>query len=393
MIEHLNVVFVGSFPYPHGMAGTKRIQHAIDFFREQGVYTSVLVLRQSSLNNPLSGIYNGTPYETAVGDVNGRTLLMALPKLYFKAMSFFRRNRLSEGKNIIYNYGPLALENWLPLYYAKYLGYKIVFDIVEDYDVAHITAHSFLQRMSIGFVNRISNKMKHLASGIIVISSHLEKKYHELMQGKVPVHYRPISVKMDCFPDRPTSAKETVSLFYAGSFGKKDGLIFLLEAFERLAAKNANLRLILTGRGDSESTKTFLSRLEVSPFKDKIEYKGYLDDDSYYAVLSSADILCMTRIDMPYAHAGFPFKLGEYLASGKPVIASRVSDVDNFIVDRQSAMLVKPGHSQDIVEAAEYLIENRDVAAIIGLRGREVARSNFEYRNQGQKFLSYLRKI
>ena len=31
--------------------------------------------------------------------------------------------------------------------------------------------------------------------------------------------------------------------------------------------------------------KKFFARVEASPFKDRIEYKGYLDDDDYYDVL------------------------------------------------------------------------------------------------------------
>ena len=56
----------------------------------------------------------------------------------------------------------------------------------------------------------------------------------------------------------------------------------------------------------------------------------------------------MTRTDSAYANAGFPFKLGEFLASGKPVIASNVSDVGKFFTDRHDTMLVKPGECKEI---------------------------------------------
>ena len=34
MIRKLNLVFMGGFTYPRGMAGTKRIQHAINALKE-----------------------------------------------------------------------------------------------------------------------------------------------------------------------------------------------------------------------------------------------------------------------------------------------------------------------------------------------------------------------
>ena len=43
---------------------------------------------------------------------------------------------------------------------------------------------------------------------------------------------------------------------------------------------------------------------------------GFLLEDEYYKILPHSDVLLMTRINSKYANAGFPFKLGEYLASG-----------------------------------------------------------------------------
>jgi glycosyltransferase involved in cell wall biosynthesis len=199
---------------------------------------------------------------------------------------------------------------------------------------------------------------------------------------------------MDCFHIEPSRMNSTVSLFYAGSFGgKKEGLSILLDAFDRLAESRKNIRLVLTGKGDSEAMKMFFSRLETSPYKGRVEYMGYLDDNEYYSALNSADIPCMTRADYEYNNAGFPFKLGEFLATGKPVIASRVSDIDRFLVDRQNAMLVRPGDSYEIFKAAEYLIDNPESAEAIGARGREAAESFFDHRQQGKALLAFLESV
>jgi len=241
--------------------------------------------------------------------------------------------------------------------------------------------------------SRLSSRIKDLSAGIIVISSNLEKKCRMLTQGKVPVHYMPISVDMDRFPEKPSRMNPTVSLLYAGSFGKKDGLPVLLDAFDRLARRYKNVHLFLTGRGDGDAMKECFARMEISPYKDRIEFKGYLDEKDYYALLNSADIPCMTRVNLAYAHAGFPFKLGEFLATGKPVIASRVSDVDRFLIHGHNAMLVKAGSSAEVCEAAEFLIDNPESAEAIGVRGREVAKSFFDCKQQGKGLLAFLENV
>jgi glycosyltransferase involved in cell wall biosynthesis len=101
----------------------------------------------------------------------------------------------------------------------------------------------------------------------------------------------------------------------------------------------------------------------------------------------------MPRIDIGYAQAGFPFKLGEYLATGKPVIASSVSDIPELLKNRQDVMLVPPGNSCAIVDAVEFLIVHPEQAFDIGASGRLSARKLFDYREQGAQLNAFLRSI
>jgi glycosyltransferase involved in cell wall biosynthesis len=392
--KKINLVMTGGFTYPHGMAATKRVQHAIDSLKNYpGIAIRVILQRQSSEHNTLSGIHEGTPYETVMGDLLRSKMLVALPTLYYKTIAALKRAFRPDHKNVIYFYGPLFIESVMPLSYAQRLGYKIVFDVIEDYNLTNNISRSFYGYLKNNLAGRLSSRIKPLSAGIIVISSHLEKKYRTFTQGKLPVHYMPVSVDMDRFPLNLGGMKPIVSLLYAGSFGMKDGLPVLLDAFDRLAGRYANVRLVLTGRGDSEAMKEFHARVELSPHKDRIEYKGYLDENDYYSLLNEADIPCMTRIDHAYAHAGFPFKLGEFLATGKPVIASRVSDVERFLVHGQNAMLVQAGSSEEVCEAAEFLINNPEAASVIGVHGRKAAESFFDYRQRGKALMAFLENV
>lgn len=385
---------MGTFTYPRGMAGTKRIQNLINGLKQYpDISIRVILQRQSTEHNILSGVHEGTPYETVMGDLLRARMFVALPLLYYRTMAALKRAFRSDVKNVIYYYGPLFLESVVPLSYAHRLGYKIVFDVIEDQGLAKEVSRSFYQYVRSSIANRLSSRIKDLADGIIVISSYLGEKCRELTQGKVPIHYLPISVDMDSFPGKSGRMNQSVSLFYAGSFGRKDGLPVLLDAFDRLAGRNKNIRLVLTGRGDIEAMKEFSARMERSPHKDRIEFKGYLEEKDYYSLLNDADIPCMTRADLPFAHAGFPFKLGEFLATGKPVIASRVSDVDRYLVHGRNAMLVQAGSSAEVCEAAEFLIDNPENAAAIGARGREVAKSFFDFKQQGKALLEFLERI
>ena len=151
----------------------------------------------------------------------------------------------------------------------------------------------------------------------------------------------------------------------------------LIEAFEGLCETGHNVTLILTGRGLAYRMEVIRSQIDASPYGDRIEYKGYLTDKQFFRVLNDCDILCMVRRGSRYANAGFPFKLGEYLATARPVVATNVGDVEEFLEDRQSALLVEPDSLDALVAALRFLIEHPLEAQQIGLRGREVARTVF----------------
>jgi len=81
----------------------------------------------------------------------------------------------------------------------------------------------------------------------------------------------------------------------------------------------------------------------------------------------------MTRINSRYANAGFPFKLGEMLATGKPVLATKVGNVSNFLENGKNAILVEPDSVDEIVIGLKLIIENPEWAKNIGLNGKDVA--------------------
>ena len=58
-----------------------------------------------------------------------------------------------------------------------------------------------------------------------------------------------------------------------------------------------------------------------------------------------------------------------------------------------NAMLVKAGSSNEICEAVEFLINNPESAAAIGVRGREVAKSFFDYKKQGKALFTFLENL
>lgn len=393
-MKKINLVFLGGFDYPNGMAGTKRIQNAINGLKDYSdISIHVVVIRQSSKKNVLCGVHQGISYQTVIGDLLRAKMVLMAPFLHIKAQQIIKKLCLPNCYNVLYVYSPPSFDNMPIVNYARTIGFKIIFDIVEDVNLAKEISTSLWHRLNLYVSCRMIKHISTFTDGIVVISTHLEEEMYNLTGGSIPIKRMPISVNMDLFPDRRQQYGQPVSFFYAGSFAKKDGLPVLLEAFNCIAEKYHNTRLIMTGAGTAEAMSQVNKIIDSSPYKHRIFYKGYLDDAAYYAELAEADILCMTRIDIEYAQAGFPFKLGEYMATGKPVIASSVSDVPSLLQNRREAMLVHPGDCHSIVEAAEVLLNNQEEAFAMGARGRAMAQRLFDYRAQSKEFITFLHKV
>jgi len=388
----LNVVFAG-FPYPQGLAGTKRNQHAIDALKKNGASVKVLVLRQSTKINTPNGIYKGVPYETIGPDLRRMRFLLTSSVFFLKSMKAMRTAFCPDAENIFYIYGPATFEKFPMIRQARKSGYKVIFDIVEDYDAVANLSLKISSKANNFSAKWLSKRSLSAADGIIVVSSYLKEKISNLTKGKIPILLRPISVNTAAIPyTRPFSTSE-ISLFYAGIFGFKDGVENLLDAFDILAWSYPRLRLVLSGAGDPIRMQKILNRIKSSAYNDRINYVGYLSDEQYYRLLCSVDIPCVPRVDSLCANAGFPFKLGEFLASGKPVVASRVSDVEKFISDRRDAILTKPGSVDELVSGIRYLLENIAGAIQIGVNGRKKAVEKFDVSTQGDCLYDFLRKV
>ena len=118
-----------------------------------------------------------------------------------------------------------------------------------------------------------------------------------------------------------------------------------------------------------------------------------MSDVDYFKTLASADILCMTRINSPFANAGFPFKLGEYLATGNPVIATDVSDIGLYLEDKKNVVLAQPSSSESLIEAIRYLISEPEKRKAIGLMGLKKCEETFNPEINGKKLSSFITKV
>ena len=88
----------------------------------------------------------------------------------------------------------------------------------------------------------------------------------------------------------------------------------------------------------------------------------------------------MSRPNNIQAKYGFPTKLGEYLATGRPVIVTAVGDIPFYLDDGVNAFIAEPNNIQSFADKLEECFSNEDKAIKIGQKGQETAIKFFDYR-------------
>lgn len=392
-----NVVFMGNLLYPEGLAETKRFQHFVDaVMARAGNSARILLLRQSHPGRDegrLAGEHRGVRYETIGHDIpGGARALPGLLRYLHAGCRNLARWRRRGAANVLFLYGEPNLENVLFVVWARLAGYRVVVDIVEDSYLVSPDA-PVLSRLKSRSVAWATDHMHWFADGVVVISSYLRQKLEGIVRGRVPVELVPISVDLARMPGSGGGFHTPVRLLYAGSFGDKDGVGNLLTAFEQLAARRTDVEFWLTGRGPEERMARLRERIAGSPCAGRIRLLGYLPDSEYFRVIAACDIPCVVRMPTEFADRGFPFKLGEYLATGRPVVAARVSDVGLYLTDRVNAMLVEPGSVEGLVAAVEYLLGDETRALALGRAGRAVAERHFDAAANGRRLLELIDRM
>jgi len=372
------------------MAGSKRIQNIIHPFLEDSEFTiSNLVFIPTGQPKTIIPTDSKVKIEQLRYSSNPITLFV----FFWKGVRYLRKSKISKTKNVLYCYDTPNILTYPFLLFAKWLGYKTIVDIVEDYSLVDKQKLRFVGKAKLAFQNRILKSISSYCNGVIALSFYLKKHMEDIVKNRVPVFYFPITVNMNNFYSATPVEKQKIKLFYGGSFGHKDGVLLLLQVFERLATKFNNVDLILTGKPPKAGMKEVEDFLQNTSFKDRIHYLGYLNDKEYYETMRQCDVFLATRINSEYANAGFPFKLGEMLATGKPVVTTKVGDINKYLTHKVNAMVVEPGSFDEIYNAIEFLILNPESQVKIGLLGKEVAEENFDAHKKASDLKKFIEAI
>lgn len=184
---------------------------------------------------------------------------------------------------------------------------------------------------------------------------------------------------------------------FIGTFGPWHGAEVLAEAFCDLLAARPDLapriRLLLIGDGTRLSAvrRILAERGGLAA----AAFTGLVDQHEGPAHLAAADILVSPHVPNPDGTPffGSPTKLFEYMAMGRPVVASSLGQIAEVLDDGRTALMVPPGDRAALAAAMARLADDAALRARLAAAARAEAVAHHTWRAHVARILARLEEL
>ena len=173
-------------------------------------------------------------------------------------------------------------------------------------------------------------------------------------------------------------------LLFVGRLEERKGFPIAVRAFESLADRYPDLRLLVIGDGSERDAVDTLS----PPARSRVEMLGRVGDDGLASYLRAADVY----IGPATGGESFGIVLAEAMAAGRPIVASDIAGYRDVARDGQEALLVTPGDPSALEAGVRRLLDNAALAKSLGERGALRARE-YDWDTVAQKVLGVYREL
>ncbi len=275
----------------------------------------------------------------------------------------------------------------------KQISQKIFLELSEFLDIYSCNKGNFLQ--SIKGASRqkfFEGKAINSYNGIAFMTKTLLLHYKKFPKLVPKLLHLPMTVDLDRFNkdvDTLVEFKKPYVAFVGVMDDAKDGVNVLIEAFYRISKDYPKLKLYLVGgwNYDTPAHQELIKELEL---EDRVYWVGEYPRDTIPSIICNAKLLVLPRPDSKQAQGGFPTKLGEYLATGRPVCATTVGEIPEYLEDNKSVYFAKPGSVKSFVNTMSNALKNDEQANNIGEQGKKAAELYFNKKTQSKTLYNFL---
>ncbi len=267
---------------------------------------------------------------------------------------------------------------------CKILGIKLVNGMVVDTPVRRSILNKYIFRARIAFP----------FSDAIVGNSKAGLKAYNSPHNKSFCIYNGMDLKRfegvedaELVKERLFLNKPRIIIGMVASFSNHKDYYTLIQAAIKIISTNKKVSFILVGGGDTLDEMKSLVPHDIS---DRIIFLGKISGiESIVNVFDIGILLTNSKVH----GEGISNSLIEYMALGKPVIATRGGGTDEIVRDGQNGFLVDPGNVNVLLNKIDILIQNSDLRQSMGNIGRKMIVELFDIRIMTKNYIALYENI
>lgn len=229
------------------------------------------------------------------------------------------------------------------------------------------------------FFNALLHYMLRKASVIIVLANRFKTTLKAFSGGSEKIVVVPTAVKTSEFEggvNKKADRKEGLQILFLSRICKDKGIYEAVEGVRLASQRNKNKPVRLIFAGDGEDKKKLERYVAEQSMVDYVEFIGYVRGHEKVQVFLKSDIFLLPS----YHGEGCPVAVLEAMAAGLPIISSDVGALKEIIQDNVNGIIVKRHSVDEVGQALNILINNRELRTQMGNRNKEKAQNEFDVR-------------
>lgn len=268
---------------------------------------------------------------------------------------------------------------------ARRLGVPLVLEV----NASEVWAREAWSRLYFGgLARRMERVAFERADRLVLISEELIPTVESLGGDRARMVVNPNGVDVERFA--PESRGEDVRrrlgfgsddivCGFVATFHRWHGVVFLAEQLPALMIADPRLRFMLVGDGDLRPEAENMVR--AAGLSERVRFTGLMAPAEVPAHLAACDILLSPHLpfDDGTPFFGSPTKLFEYLAAGRPVVASRLGQIGRVVEDGTTGLLFEPGDAAAFRSAVLRLAADPQLRTRLGRDARMTAERRYTW--------------
>jgi glycosyltransferase involved in cell wall biosynthesis len=382
-----NIVFLGvtdNYPFKYSANNSKN-ELLAKSITERGAKASII----DGLNG--MSFFKENYFQGRKDDVNhynfkkGKLLQILKNALYtFKILKSIKVDKKNDYLFIGYNYFPIFIFYVL---LGRILNYRLIVIITEWH--VYFEKKSLFKKLNYLLFDHLFG---YVVDGIIPISDVIKKK---ISHFKKPVLKIPILADFNTIKvqDYSKTKSQEEYFLYCGDISYLEIIEFTINTVQLLIQKKIQIKLHLIVNGKECELVRIQDLIESKRLNDQIIVRSKLPFEELIHEYQDALALLIPLRTKMQDTARFPHKIGEYIATARPIITGNVGELTNYFSDNENAYLANDYSIHDYAALMEKVILQKNLANIIGQRGRELGVKNFHYSNYGDKILKFIKTL